>query len=279
MCSTNSDIISTLKTLQYEPLSIIRLSGPVSTSNPTHRSSGSSDSLENPSPASLEADLLHYKDLFSKLRFSYLEQVTKEKFLRAIVGDPPLVVEASENIELETQLVEIKAVLKEQKDAVTSMVKELEERGRELSRRYETVELQTTLLDRLPSQIEGLKERIGELRAQDEQEGIGGGQAKGTHLPLDATVALIGEKQSELAQLDAELKSLQQALPQQTREMYQSECELEGLKKERDEAVGAAREAMRRREDGGDVGDEFELRGRWLRGCGDGLRGLLGVEA
>ncbi len=44
------------------------------------------------------------QELFSKLRFSYLEQVTKEKFIRAIVGDPPLVVEHQENVELEASL-------------------------------------------------------------------------------------------------------------------------------------------------------------------------------
>lgn len=79
--------------------------------------------------------IAHEKDLFSKLRFSYLEQVTKEKFLRSIVGDPPLIVEPAENIELEAQLAEIKAVLKEQKARVALMIQELEVRGRELCRR------------------------------------------------------------------------------------------------------------------------------------------------
>ena len=79
--------------------------------------------------------LTRLQELFSKLRFSYLEQVTKEKFLRAIVGDPPLIVEHNENIELESQLAEIKAVLKAQKLHVADMVNELEERGRELAQR------------------------------------------------------------------------------------------------------------------------------------------------
>ncbi len=69
------------------------------------------------------------------MRFSYLEQVTKEKFLRAIVGDPPLIVDHQENIELELQLAEVKTVLKAQKEYVAQMVKHLEERGRELSQR------------------------------------------------------------------------------------------------------------------------------------------------
>ena len=75
------------------------------------------------------------QELFSKLRFSYLEQVTKEKFLRSIIGDPPLIVEPAENTELEAQLADVKVVLKEQKAAVAKMVVELEVRGRDLARR------------------------------------------------------------------------------------------------------------------------------------------------
>ena len=74
------------------------------------------------------------QELFSKLRFSYLEQVTKEKFLKAIVGEPPQIVDHQENIELETQLAEVKAVLKAQKEDVANMVQALDEEGRELSR-------------------------------------------------------------------------------------------------------------------------------------------------
>jgi hypothetical protein len=75
------------------------------------------------------------QELFSKLRFSYLEQVTKEKFLRAIVGDPPLIVEHQENVDLEEQLLAEKANLKAQKVEVDELIKELEERGRKLAQR------------------------------------------------------------------------------------------------------------------------------------------------
>ena len=148
-----SEILASLAALQEQPLSIIRLSEPISKPQSSTRTSDASNSeLDNPTPASLEADLSHYKvygstvivqadscadgmqELFSKLRFSYLEQVTKEKFLKAIVGEPPQIVDHQENIELETQLAEVKAVLKAQKEDVANMVKELDEEGRELSR-------------------------------------------------------------------------------------------------------------------------------------------------
>lgn len=43
--------------------------------------------------------------------------------------------EPAENLELESQLAEVKTVLKEQKQGLARMVGELEERGRKLARR------------------------------------------------------------------------------------------------------------------------------------------------
>ena len=117
---------------------IIKLSEPFLTGddldNAKRESDVSADAREHTSVASLEAELEHYKDLFSKLRFSYVEQVTKEKFLRAIVSDPPLLVEPHENSELEAQLKEVKAHLKTEKEGVAELTKELEIQGRELAR-------------------------------------------------------------------------------------------------------------------------------------------------
>lgn len=61
--------------------------------------------------------------------------MTKEKFLRAIVGDPPLVVGHNENVELETQLADVKAELKSRKEEARLMIEEMETMGRELARR------------------------------------------------------------------------------------------------------------------------------------------------
>ncbi|KAL8931597.1 MAG: hypothetical protein Q9216_007143, partial [Gyalolechia sp. 2 TL-2023] len=151
MTQNHADTLAALFDLQSQPLSIIRLNEPITNpindySNGTNaRTSDASTSALSPSepdptPASLAADLSHYRDLFSKLRFSYLEQVTKEKFLRAIVGDPPLVVDNAENVELEKQLAEVKQVLKMQKEDVARLVAELEAEGRKLAGRYEGVE-------------------------------------------------------------------------------------------------------------------------------------------
>lgn len=51
------------------------------------------------------------------------------------MGDPPLVVGHNENVELETQLAEVKAELKSRKEDVRIMIEEMEKMGRELATR------------------------------------------------------------------------------------------------------------------------------------------------
>jgi hypothetical protein len=123
-------------------LSILTLAEPYlasntvdNTTNQRSSNASSNEGRDNASPAILSADLVHYQELFSKLRFSYVEQVTKERFLRAIVAEQPEFVHQSENAELEHKLKEDKTALKEKKQEVRDIVKELEEQGRHLAAR------------------------------------------------------------------------------------------------------------------------------------------------
>jgi hypothetical protein len=85
------------------------------------------DSADTLTKSSLDAELDHYKDLFSKLRFSYVEQVTKENFLKAIVADPPELVDAAENALLEQHLARAKAALKANKDQTNNKLQDLQQ--------------------------------------------------------------------------------------------------------------------------------------------------------
>ena len=62
MAADASQTLASLASLQEQPLSIIRLSEPVAAPQTSTRTSDASNSaLDNPTPASLEADLTHYK--------------------------------------------------------------------------------------------------------------------------------------------------------------------------------------------------------------------------
>jgi chromosome segregation ATPase len=157
---------------------------------------------------------------------------------------------------------------------VEEMVAELERRGRELSRKYEAVHLQTAQLRELPEKVVELQESIDELKAA---------QSPGTNpnlkLPLEKTLALVEEKERERRELDRQLELLQATLPRKTREVERLEAELQPLEVRRLGIMASAREAQRRREEAlGGVGDDLEERARWWRGVESGLRGMLDIE-
>lgn len=290
MTDSSPEALAALQQLEQngklkDRLAIIRISDPISTEvggsypSPSKRSSEASlSNFDDPTPASLEADLSHYKELFSKLRFSYLEQVTKEKFLRAIVGDPPVIVGHNENMELETQLADVKAELKARKEDARIMIEEMEQMGRDLASRYKNVELQTTQLSTLPASIENLESTIAELRAKQiaTMDPSDPNNSSSQNLPLPATLALLAEREAELAALNRQLAAVHSALPRKTREAEAVERERSVLERRKSDAIAQAREAQRKKQQG--ESDGLEEIGRWYRGAEETLKELVGTQ-
>ncbi|KFA66754.1 hypothetical protein S40285_05320 [Stachybotrys chlorohalonatus IBT 40285] len=260
-------------------VSIIKLSEPITSSAPQdvrqRASDASNASLDGPTPSSLEADLAHYTELFSKLRFSYVEQVTKEKFIRAIVGDPPLIVTMQENLELEKENAAVKSELKTLKLEVADMVTELEEKGRQLSRRYENVQLETAKLREIPDKATELEARIEELRAEQDYPG----SKPHLNLPLAKTQELISRRKREQQELARELEALQSKAPRKRKEADRLKAELQPLEVKRHNSMSAAREAQRRKEAAlGGVADDLEQRARWWRASESVLKQALDIK-
>lgn len=278
-----AEVLSELEDLQSNhEISIIKLSEPISSVLPqagqdanSARTSDVSSSSVDATPASLEADLAHYKELFAKLRFSYVEQVTKEKFIRAIVGEPPLIVTPQENVELEKQNAAAKAQLKALKMEVADTVEELESKGRELSRRYEAVQMETATLREMPDRIAGLEERIAELREQ-----LQPGENPSLNLPLAKTLELVAEKKLQRHELERQLEQLRAQVPRKRKEMERLQTELQPLEVKRQNSLAAAKEARRRKDHAlGGVEDDLEERGRWWRASEAALKQMLEIES
>ena len=275
--------IQTLVDIQKADYAILKLSEPLTATSTTSSSSTAAQSRTSdistasvdPTPATLEADLAHYRELFAKLRFSYVEQVTKEKFIRAIVGDPPLIVTPAENAALEEENAAAKAALKALKTEVAGMVAALETRGRELAGRLEKVREDGALADELPVGIEELNHKVLLLRA--EREGQGGGA--GMDLPLGKTRGLVEGKRKELEGLERLVEGLERQVPRKRKEAERLAGEVAALENRRANSAAAAREAKRRRENAqGGVEDELEARGRWYRASETVLRQVLDLK-
>ncbi|KAM4065126.1 ribosomal protein [Hirsutella rhossiliensis] len=277
-----TDILETLRQAQADDeLTIIKLSEPITSHTPPAQDSrqrasdASNASLDGPTPAGLEADLAHYAELFAKLRFSYVEQVTKEKFIRAIVGDPPLIVSMQENLDLEKENGEAKAQLKSLKLEVADMAAELEKMGRELSRRYERVRMETTQLAELPGKVEELETQVAALRTAQDVSGLN----PNLNLPLTKTLDLVAKRKAEQQELARELEALQAKAPRKAKEADRLRAELQPLESRLQHSAAAAREAQRRKEAAlGGVADDLEQRARWWRASEGVLRQVLDIQ-
>ena len=84
-------------------------------------------------PGTLLAELEHYRELFSQLRFSYLEQMTKEKFLRYVTEEPPAIHDADENAAREAELAGAKESLQRCKREVDATLAEIDDVGGRLA--------------------------------------------------------------------------------------------------------------------------------------------------
>jgi chromosome segregation ATPase len=204
--------------------------------------------------------------------------VTKEKFLRSIVGDPPLLVSHAENVALETLLVHQKADLKAAKEEVNLLVEELDGKARQLAARWNGVQMQMAGLARLPAEIEGMKAVISKLR---EQQDIREGKQNKIedprmNLSLAETEELVKQQREKSAALDKQIAALQRQMPSKIRECENAEKELEALEKKRSEVSVAASTARKIKDGGGR--DELEEKGRWYRGAETVLRDIVGVD-
>ncbi|KAI5917651.1 hypothetical protein F4810DRAFT_695533 [Camillea tinctor] len=277
------EVLAQLQVLvENQEITILKLSEPISAEvaqlqdHYQRTSDISNTSLDATTPASLEADLTHYRELFSKLRFSYVEQVTKEKFIRAIVGDPPLIVSPQENVDLEKQNLESKATLKALKTEVADMVTQLEAKAKDLSKKYEKVKLETVKLDELPAKISDLEETIAQLK---KTQAVELNPNPELNLPLAKTTDLIEAKKRQRAELDRQLEQLQSQVPRKKKELERLHAEMQPLETKRQNSTAAAKEARRRKENAlGGVEDDLEERGRWFRAAEAGLKQMLEIE-
>ncbi|KAI1339219.1 hypothetical protein F5Y15DRAFT_416093 [Xylariaceae sp. FL0016] len=282
---TPEDTLAQLQALvANQEITILKLSEPISTEvaqlqnqDPEKRVSDISNaSLDATTPSSLEADLTHYRELFAKLRFSYVEQVTKEKFIRAIVGDPPLIVSPQENVDLEKQNLEAKASLKALKTEVADMVAELEEKGKELSAKWETIKLETVRLEELPKKVSELEEAVASLK---KTQATSLNPNPELNLPLAKTALLLEQKKRQRAELDRQLEQLQHQVPRKKKELERLHAEMQPLEAKRKNSTAAAKEAKRRKDQtSGGVQDDLEERGRWYRAAETGLKQMLEID-
>lgn len=167
----------------------------------------------------------------------------------------------------------MKAELKARKEDVRVMIEEMEKKGRDLAARYKHIQLQGTQLSELPESIANIESTIAGLRAK--QVANMDDASSSQRLPLPATLSLLAEREAELAALNRQLATVQNALPRKTREAEAIERELGVLERRKTEEIAQAREAQRKKQQG--ESDGLEEMGRWYRGAEETLKKIVGV--
>lgn len=152
-------------------------------------------------------------------------------------------------------------------------IEEMEKTGRDLAARYKNVQLQGAQLSELPESIANLESAIAGLRAK--QVANMDDASSSQKLPLPATLSLLSEREAELAALNRQLATVQNALPRKTREAEAIERELGVLERRKTEEIAQAREAQRKKQQG--ESDGLEEMGRWYRGAEETLKKIVGV--
>lgn len=130
-----------------------------------------------------------------------------------------------------------------------------------------------TELATLPESIENLESTIAALRTK---QVANSSTSSSQNLPLPATLSLLAEREAELAVLNRQIATAQNALPRKTREAETMERELNILERRKSEATMQAREAQRKKQEG--ESDGLEEAGRWYRSAEEALKKLVGVE-
>jgi len=155
------------------------------------------------------------------------------------------------------------------------MLLALEAKGRELAKQHEQVQLQKTQLSELPERIASLEATIDKLGTSHPLPKTS--ENPNLNLSLQDTVSLLTERESELASINSALSVLQSMVPRKARELERLEAELQPLQNQKKFVVAQAKEARKRREEGGM--DELEEKGRWYKASYTALTKALGVES
>ncbi|KTW26357.1 hypothetical protein T552_02840 [Pneumocystis carinii B80] len=187
----------------------------------------------------VESDLKYFKELFSKLKFSYIEQETKERYLRAILDDPILVVENKDNLELEKKNMELKSLLKNTKESLNETCQNLEQTISKVCNEYEIMIQQALEASDMLKEIEKMEAEIEELKDNE--------QNAEQNLPLKDSLSLLTSQTAKSIKLKKDIKNYQAIYENKKKQLEEVVEETKKSEKEKQSCEAFAKEALHTR--------------------------------
>jgi hypothetical protein len=130
------DLTELLSLLNSDRLTLQKLAATVPAVPPAGAediTANSDFSITDADPVTLDHELVHYRNLFQRLKFSYLEQIAKEKFVRTITDDHRVFPEADENDALVEKVMAAKKEWKQSKRELEAMVDRIKGLGERIA--------------------------------------------------------------------------------------------------------------------------------------------------
>lgn len=216
-------------------------------------SQGRDDEPDLYNPTSINEEINFKKELFSKLKFQYLEQETREKFLRAILENPPLYVEQLDidkkiesNVELKRDLKKLKQKQKELEVELTVLALEVLELHEVFQGKARATELMLEEIEEMEREFKVLSEANGvvseyvKFEQDNERDSAKNSSIEDDDGLVEYSMSGISKKLSQsmekedakLSRLNSEFGLKQELLESHNRSVHKLESKLRQLEQE-----------------------------------------------
>ena len=130
------------------------------------------ETVEN--PILINDEINFQKENFSKLKFQYLEQETKEKFLRSLFDNPPISIQQEDINKLQEENVHSKQALKALKESMNNKMNDIHEISRETVELNEEYQNKYNETNKMLDEVLRMEEKINSIidNQQDETKEI-----------------------------------------------------------------------------------------------------------
>ncbi|CAO3681354.1 unnamed protein product [Umbelopsis vinacea] len=189
---------------------------------------------EHPQSFSMAAEF--YKDHFAKLKFNYLEQETKDRFLKSLVKDPPMVVEQSDNWEIDRQNREEKQKLKAGKLETTTLKREIATVGKTL---YDSFTDLSHKIKKTESVFSEVNEMEAELTKMSQEAD------KHSKLTVEEAKNIIDQQTHDFQDISNDMEKRRDTISELSWKIENLEHEIEQLESQKFTAESYAADAVR----------------------------------
>lgn len=228
---------------------------------------------KNPVPevADYSAELQQSREQFKNVKFAFLEQENKEKFIRSLTTNDR-VLEQADIDAIAAEAADGKEKLRVEKRRVEEISKEVEELAQEVVAKDEVMSGQREVKERLSRDLEGVQEQLSQLQAENHNiephlAGMMGQSLQDLESQLEQSKAELQTSKEMLTQVEEEL------VPQLQQDLVEKKTETGALQGDLLQATAEADRAVAEREKFQGKYNDKERLMLWLKSSLEALEG------